>query len=43
VARLEGLGATVVQRYEHHTLMRDPEDNEFFVEPGPAPYHADSG
>jgi hypothetical protein len=37
VARLEGLGATVVRRYEHHTVMQDPEGNEFCVEPGPAP------
>ena len=37
VARLEGLGATLVQRHEHHTAMRDPEGNEFCVEPGPVP------
>jgi len=36
VSRLEGLGATVVHRYAGHTMMRDPEGNEFFVEPGPA-------
>lgn len=36
VARLEALGATVAQRHEHHTIMRDPEGNEFCVEPGPA-------
>jgi Glyoxalase-like domain len=35
VARLEGLGATVLQRYEHLTVMLDPEGNEFCVEPGP--------
>jgi hypothetical protein len=35
VARLEGLGATVVRRHEHHTVMQDPEGNEFCVEPGP--------
>ena len=40
VARLEGLGATVAQRHEGYTVMRDPEGNEFCVEPGPAPYHA---
>jgi len=36
VARLERLGATVLEHYEHHTVMRDPEGNEFCVEPGPA-------
>jgi len=36
VARLVGLGATVVRHYEHHTVMQDPEGNEFCVEPGPA-------
>jgi Glyoxalase-like domain len=36
VARLERLGATVLQRYEHHTSLQDPEGNEFCVEPGPA-------
>jgi len=36
VSRLEGLGATVVHRYAGHTMMRDPEGNEFCVEPGPA-------
>ena len=35
VARLERLGAAVVRRYEHHTVMQDPEGNEFCVEPGP--------
>ena len=35
VARLEGLGATTVQRGEWLTFMRDPEGNEFCVEPGP--------
>ena len=37
VARLERLGATVVSRHEHHTVMQDPEGNEFCVEPGPGP------
>ncbi len=36
VARLTGLGASTVERYESHVLMRDPEGNEFCVEPGPA-------
>jgi hypothetical protein len=36
VARLERLGATVDQRYGHYTVMRDPEGNEFCVEPGSA-------
>ena len=36
VARLEELGATVVARHERHTVMADPEGNEFCVEPGPA-------
>jgi len=35
VARLERLGATVARRYQHHTVMADPEGNEFCVEPGP--------
>ena len=35
VARLENLGAQVVCRYPGHTMMRDPEGNEFCVEPGP--------
>ncbi|NUR62143.1 MAG: VOC family protein [Catenulispora sp.] len=35
VARLEALGATVVQRFDHLVSMRDPEGNEFCVEPGP--------
>ena len=33
---LEKLGATVWRRHQHHTIMRDPEGNEFCVEPGPA-------
>ena len=36
VRRLEALGATVIGRYEALTAMRDPEGNEFCVEPGPA-------
>jgi glyoxalase superfamily protein len=32
VARLEGLGATVVAVYDALTTMRDPEGNEFCVE-----------
>ena len=36
VARLEGFGATVVRRYDGHTVMQDPEGNEFCVEPGSA-------
>ncbi len=35
VARLEKLGATMVRRYRGHTMMQDPEGNEFCVEPGP--------
>jgi hypothetical protein len=37
VARLEKLGARVVDRSSHHTVMADPEGNEFCVEPGPSP------
>ncbi|HEX4253833.1 MAG TPA: VOC family protein [Streptosporangiaceae bacterium] len=36
VARLEDLGATVVSVDGSHTVMQDPEGNEFCVEPGPA-------
>jgi len=36
VARLERLGATVVEHLGEHAVMRDPEGNEFCVEPGPA-------
>jgi Glyoxalase-like domain len=36
VDRLEALGATVVRRDAMLTVMRDPEGNEFCVEPGPA-------
>ncbi len=35
VSRLAGLGATVVRRDLALTMMRDPEGNEFCVEPGP--------
>jgi Glyoxalase-like domain len=35
VSRLERLGATVVHSHPGHTVMRDPEGNEFCVEPGP--------
>jgi Glyoxalase-like domain len=36
VARLVRLGAEVVERYADLVSMRDPEGNEFCVEPGPA-------
>jgi Glyoxalase-like domain len=36
VSRLEDLGASVLERHERHTVMQDPEGNEFCVEPGPA-------
>jgi hypothetical protein len=35
-ARLEQLGARVLERHHHHVVMQDPEGNEFCVEPGPA-------
>jgi hypothetical protein len=35
VERLVGLGAAVVRAFDTHTVMKDPEDNEFCVEPGP--------
>ncbi len=35
VARLAGLGATVLERHGGHVVMADPEGNEFCVEPGP--------
>jgi predicted enzyme related to lactoylglutathione lyase len=35
VARLEALGARVVEHHHHWTQMQDPEGNEFCVEPGP--------
>jgi predicted enzyme related to lactoylglutathione lyase len=34
VARLAGLGATVLERHGHCVVMADPEGNEFCVEPG---------
>ena len=34
--RLEQLGATILEHHEHHTVMANPEGNEFCVEPGPA-------
>jgi len=36
VARLQRLGATVMEDRGHYTIMQDPEGNEFCVEPGPA-------
>jgi hypothetical protein len=41
--RLVALGATVVERYDDITVMRDPEGNEFCVEPGPGDPHEASG
>jgi hypothetical protein len=35
VRRLEALGATVIRRDKAITGMRDPDGNEFCVEPGP--------
>jgi Glyoxalase-like domain len=35
VARLERLGATVVERHNGHTVICDREGIEFCVEPGP--------
>jgi hypothetical protein len=35
VQRLAGLGATVHERHESHTIMTDPEGNVFCVELGP--------
>jgi hypothetical protein len=35
VSRLRGLGASIVEAFDSHTVMRDPEGNEFCVEPGP--------
>jgi hypothetical protein len=43
VDRLCALGATVVERFEDITAMRDPEGNEFCVEPGPGDPHEASG
>jgi hypothetical protein len=36
VRRLAALGASVVRHAATHTVMQDPEGNEFCVEPGPA-------
>jgi hypothetical protein len=36
VRRLAALGARVVRHDPAHTVMQDPEGNEFCVEPGPA-------
>jgi predicted enzyme related to lactoylglutathione lyase len=41
--RLVALGATVVERFDDITVMRDPEGNEFCVEPGPGDRHEASG
>ena len=35
VARLAGLGATILARHAGLVVMADPEGNEFCVEPGP--------
>ena len=35
VSKLEKLGAAVVGVHPGHTVMQDPEGNEFCVEPGP--------
>lgn len=35
-ARLEKLGAAVQRHHRAHTVMQDPEGNEFCAEPGPA-------
>jgi hypothetical protein len=43
VERLLALGATVVERHHDITVMRDPEGNEFCVEPGPGDPHEASG
>jgi hypothetical protein len=43
VERLVGLGALVVERHPAITELRDPEGNEFCVEPGPADPHPASG
>jgi predicted enzyme related to lactoylglutathione lyase len=34
VRRLTDIGASVDTRFENHVVMRDPEGNEFCVEPG---------
>jgi hypothetical protein len=43
VARLRGLGATVVERLDDITVLHDPEGNEFCVELGPGDPHEASG
>jgi hypothetical protein len=43
VERLVALGAEAVERYPDITVMRDPEGNEFCVEPGPDDPHEASG
>jgi hypothetical protein len=43
VERLVGLGASVVERFDDITALRDPEGNEFCVEPGPGDPHPASG
>jgi hypothetical protein len=43
VDRVRALGATVVERFDDITVMRDPEGNEFCVEPGPGDPHQASG
>jgi hypothetical protein len=43
VARLRGLGATVVERFDDITVMHDPEGNDFCVELGPDDPHEASG
>jgi hypothetical protein len=43
VARLRGLGATVVERFDDITVMHDPEGNEFCGELGPGDSHTASG
>jgi hypothetical protein len=43
VERLVGLGASVVERFDDITELRDPEGNEFCVEPGPGDPHPPSG
>jgi hypothetical protein len=35
IERLLKIGATVLQEFDSHTIMQDPEGNEFCVEPGP--------
>ena len=43
VERLVGLGAAVVERFDAIAVLRDPEGNEFCVEPGPGDPHPPSG